>query len=65
MKYIYLGMETGEFSTSMLKWHESVYNKGILFLKISIFIHMTKKGGLGCIVRALCPTDRKGGKEDQ
>lgn len=37
MKYIYRGLEDGENSTSLLKWHEAV----------------TKKGGLGCIVRAL------------
>jgi len=37
MKYIYRGLEDGENSASLLKWHEAA----------------TKKGGLGCIVRAL------------
>eukprot|EP01090_Pellita_catalonica_P006100 TRINITY_DN162_c0_g1_i2.p1 TRINITY_DN162_c0_g1~~TRINITY_DN162_c0_g1_i2.p1 ORF type:complete len:129 (+),score=28.96 TRINITY_DN162_c0_g1_i2:56-442(+) len=37
MKYIYKGLVPGDKSTSLLKWHAAV----------------TKKGGLGCIVRAL------------
>jgi actin related protein 2/3 complex subunit 5 len=41
MKYIFKGFEDGENSTSLLKWHEVV----------------TRKAGLGCIVRAL--SDRR------
>jgi len=37
MKYIYRGLEDGENSTALLKWHAAV----------------SEKGGLGCIVRAL------------
>jgi len=37
MKYIYRGLEDGENSTALLKWHSAV----------------AEKGGLGCIVRAL------------
>jgi len=37
MKYIYKGLGTGEQSTALLKWHESVL----------------KKSGLGSVVRAL------------
>eukprot|EP00005_Dracoamoeba_jomungandri_P001589 CAMPEP_0174249966 /NCGR_PEP_ID=MMETSP0439-20130205/281_1 /TAXON_ID=0 /ORGANISM="Stereomyxa ramosa, Strain Chinc5" /LENGTH=102 /DNA_ID=CAMNT_0015329915 /DNA_START=108 /DNA_END=416 /DNA_ORIENTATION=+ len=37
MKYVYRGLEDGENSTSVLKWHAEAY----------------KKGGLGCIVRAM------------
>lgn len=37
MKYIYKGLEDGENSTALLKWHAAV----------------SEKGGLGCIVRAL------------
>eukprot|EP01087_Luapelamoeba_hula_P012765 TRINITY_DN3596_c0_g1_i1.p1 TRINITY_DN3596_c0_g1~~TRINITY_DN3596_c0_g1_i1.p1 ORF type:complete len:130 (-),score=35.43 TRINITY_DN3596_c0_g1_i1:170-559(-) len=37
MKYVYKGLEDGENSTALLKWHAIV----------------TEKGGLGCIVRAI------------
>jgi len=37
MKYIYRGLEDGENSTSLLKWHAATFDKG----------------GLGCIVRAM------------
>eukprot|EP01089_Gocevia_fonbrunei_P018549 TRINITY_DN62_c0_g1_i1.p1 TRINITY_DN62_c0_g1~~TRINITY_DN62_c0_g1_i1.p1 ORF type:complete len:101 (-),score=20.67 TRINITY_DN62_c0_g1_i1:125-427(-) len=37
MKYIYRGLESGDNSHSLLKWHAAV----------------TQKGGLGCIVRAM------------
>lgn len=37
MKYIYKGLESGENSNILLKWHESVFNRG----------------GLGTIVRTL------------
>ncbi|KAL6078846.1 Actin-related protein 2/3 complex subunit 5 [Balamuthia mandrillaris] len=37
MKYVYKGLESGDNSNSLLKWHAGA----------------TKKGGLGCIVRAI------------
>ena len=37
MKYVYKGLEDGENSTALLRWHAAV----------------AEKGGLGCIVRAL------------
>jgi len=37
MKYIYRGLESGDNSNILLKWHESVYNKC----------------GIGCIIRAI------------
>ena len=38
MKYVYRLLATGENSTILLKWHECAFDKG----------------GLGCIVRAIC-----------
>jgi hypothetical protein len=43
MRYIYKGLESGENSNVLLKWHESVFNKA----------------GTGCIVRALTARNRK------
>jgi len=37
MKYIYKGLESGENSNILLKWHS----------------YVTKEGGLGCIVRSM------------
>lgn len=37
MKYIYKGLEDGENSTALLKWHAAT----------------AERGGLGCIVRAI------------
>lgn len=37
MKYIYAGLESGENSGPLLKWHEAAFNAG----------------GMGCIIRAM------------
>jgi len=55
MRYIYKGLESGDNSNALLKWHESVFNKA----------------GLGSIIRALTfrnktkDTPSKGQQEDE
>mmetsp|Transcript_36368 Transcript_36368/g.72997 ORF Transcript_36368/g.72997 Transcript_36368/m.72997 type:complete len:124 (+) Transcript_36368:108-479(+) len=42
MKYIYRGLETGESSVQLFKWHSA----------------LTEKAGMGCIMRALSEKQR-------
>eukprot|EP01115_Flamella_aegyptia_P004241 TRINITY_DN18576_c0_g1_i1.p1 TRINITY_DN18576_c0_g1~~TRINITY_DN18576_c0_g1_i1.p1 ORF type:complete len:94 (-),score=48.85 TRINITY_DN18576_c0_g1_i1:60-341(-) len=48
MRYIYKGLESGENSNNLLKWHEL----------------LTKKEGLGCIVRALTVRPKQTKKQE-
>eukprot|EP00961_Rhodomonas_salina_P084594 1136361-Rhodomonas_salina.2 len=42
LRYVYRGLETGEQSTQLFKWHAS----------------LTEKAGMGCIMRALSEKQR-------